>query len=72
MKKTKKKTNTSYHLKPGDKVVMNDNYHVLEKNRGKIWTVVSGPWMVCGSMVVRLEGKAGGYAVDGLDLVEEA
>lgn len=57
-------------LKPGDKVVMNDHYHVSEENRGKIWTVRSDPWVCCGTLVVKLEGKAGGYAVDGLDLVE--
>ena len=56
-------------LKPGDRVVMNDKYHVLEQNRGRIWTVASEPWIVCGSWVVKLEGRAGGYAVDGLDLV---
>lgn len=57
-------------LKPGDKVVMNDRYHVSEENRGKIWTVRSEPWDCCGTMIVKLEGKSGGYAVDGLDLVE--
>lgn len=57
---------------PGDKVVMNDKYHVSEPNKGKIWTVRSEPWDCCGAMVVKLEGKPGGYAVDGLDLVREA
>lgn len=59
-------------LKPGDKVIMNDNYRVSESNRGKVWTVCSEPWMCCGSMVIKLEGKAGGYAVDGLDKVDES
>lgn len=59
-------------MKPGDKVVMNDKYYVSEANRGKIWTVRSEPWNCCGTLVVKLEGKAGGYAVDGLDLVEVA
>lgn len=59
-------------MKPGDKVIMNNKYHVSESNRGKIWTVRSEPWNCCGTLVVKLEGKAGGYAVDGLDLVEEA
>lgn len=58
-------------LKPGDQVVMNDKYHVSPANKGKVWKVVSEPWMVCGSEVVKLEGKSGGYAVDGLDLVSE-
>lgn len=58
-------------LKTGDKVVMNDNYRVSDSNKGRVWTVRSDPWMCCGTLVVALEGKAGGYAVDGLDLVEE-
>ena len=58
-------------LKPGDKVVMNDRYHVSEENKSKVWTVKSEPWNCCGTMVVKLEGKAGGYAVDGLDLLED-
>lgn len=59
-------------MKPGDKVVMNDKYYVSDSNRGKIWTVKSEPWNCCGTMVVKLEGKSGGYALDGLDLVREA
>lgn len=58
-------------LKPGDRVVMNDKYHVSPANKGKVWKVVSEPWMVCDQEVVKLEGKSGGYAVDGLDLVSE-
>lgn len=57
-------------FKPGDKVVMNDNYRVSDVNNGCVWTVRSEPWMCCGTLVVALEGKAGGYACDGLDLVE--
>ena len=67
-----KKLKVKRTLKPGDKVVMNNKYRVLEKNKGVIWTVASEPWDVCGSTVVKLEGKTGSYAVDGLDLVEEA
>lgn len=57
-------------FKPGDKVRMNDKYFVTQANKKKIWTVRTGPWMCCGTMVVLLDGKAGGYAVDGLELVE--
>lgn len=57
-------------FKPGDKVVMNENYHVSEANKGKVWTVRTEPWMCCGTLVVGLVGKSGRYAVDGLDLVE--
>lgn len=59
-------------MKIGDKTVMNDNYYVSEANKGRVWTVSSEPWNLCGTMVVLLEGKSGGYAVDGLDLVEVA
>lgn len=59
-------------LNPGDKVRMNGNYYVSECDRSRIWMVRSTPWMCCGTLVVRLWGKAGGYAVDGLDLVEVA
>ena len=57
-------------LKMGDKVVMNDNYYVSEKNRGRVFTVKSVPWNVCGTDVVKIDGIAGGYAVDGLTKVE--
>ena len=53
----------------GDKVVMNDRYHVPEQNKGKVFIVKSEPWNVCGTEVVRLEGYSGGYAVDGLTKV---
>ena len=58
-------------LKPGDKVVMNNNYHVSEAHKGKVWTVRTEPWMCCGTLVVGLVGKSGGYAVDGLDFVKK-
>lgn len=53
-------------LEIGDKVIMNDKYYVSEENNKKIWTVRSKPWNVCGKDVILLEGKSGGYAVDGL------
>lgn len=55
-------------LKVGDKVIMNNNYRVSDENKGRIWTVRTEPWMCCGTLVVGLVGKSGGYAVDGLDL----
>lgn len=58
-------------MKIGDRVVMNNKYYVSDKNKGKVWTVRSEPWECCGTLVVLLEGKSGGYAVDGLDIVEE-
>lgn len=59
------------NLKIGDKVVMNDKYHVSAESKGKVLTVESEPWECCGTTVVKLEGKAGGYAVDGLDLIRK-
>lgn len=50
---------------------MNNNYSVSEKDKGKTWTVRSNPWNCCGTIVVLLEGKSGGYAIDGLNVVEE-
>lgn len=57
-------------LKIGDKVKMNDRYYVDPENRDKIWEVVSEPWEACGTMIIKLKGKSGGYAVDGLTVVE--
>lgn len=57
-------------FKVGDKVKMNSKYYVSAENKAKVWTVQSEPWEVCGSLVVKLKGKSGGYAVDGLELVE--
>lgn len=55
----------------GKKVVMNDKYYVSEKNKGKVFEVVSEPYSVCGTAVVKLEGLAGCYALDGLTEVGE-
>ena len=44
----------------GDKVVMNDKYRVSEKNKGKEFEVISEPWNLCGTMVVKLKGYVGG------------
>ena len=54
----------------GDIVIMNDNYKVAEKNKGKGFEVISEPWNLCGTMVVKLEGYSGGYTLDGLDLIK--
>lgn len=48
-------------LKPGDKVKM-VNCAEAKSNQDKVWTVRSDPWEVCGSEVVLLEGKSGGFA----------
>lgn len=58
-------------IKIGDRVTMNNNYFVSEKDKNKIWTVRSNPWNCCGTIVVLLEGKSDGYAIDGLNVVEK-
>ncbi len=58
-------------LKPGNKVVMHSCYEARkEKYAGKVWTVESEPWDLCGSEVVRLEGYNGGFATEFLRKVE--
>ena len=52
------------------KVKMNSKYHVPAESKDKIWIVRSEPWDLCGTLVVLLEGRVGGYAVDGLDIVD--
>lgn len=59
-------------MKIGDKVIMNDKYAVLDKNKGRVFTVKSKPWDLCGTDCVLLEGFSGGYAADGLTVVNGA
>lgn len=56
-------------LKPGDKVKM-VNCLESESYPDKVWTVASEPWTVCGTEVVKLEGKAGGFATEFLEKVK--
>lgn len=58
-------------LKVGDKVILNDKYHVSEKYKGKVFTVKTKPQEVCGTSCVWLDGFSGCYAVDGLTKVDE-
>ena len=53
----------------GDQVIMNGNYYVPEKNRGKVFTVRSRPFTVCGTVCVLREDYCGSYAADGLSVV---
>lgn len=53
----------------GDIVTMNDKYRVSQEKKGKEFEVVIEPWNLCGTMVVKLQGISGGYALDGLDLI---
>lgn len=60
-------------LKPGDKVVMNDKYYVIEAYKGLVWEVFSEPRMLSGTLVVGIQSgprRKPAYSVDGLDLVE--
>ena len=41
-----------------------------DKYGDRIWVTRSEPWMCCGTLVVALEGKSGGFAVDKLEIVE--
>ncbi|WMJ88887.1 hypothetical protein [Anaerocolumna sp. MB42-C2] len=52
-----------------DLVKMNDKYFVSEKNKDKVFTVISEPQEVCGTLCVWLDGFRGCYAVDGLTFV---
>lgn len=58
-------------LNPGDQVIMHSCYEARkEANKDKVWTVKSEPWELCGSEVVLLEGKSGGFATEFLKKVE--
>lgn len=56
-------------LKKIDKVKMINCYEA-EKYKDKIWIVRSEPWIVCGSEVILLEGKSGGFETEFLEKVE--
>jgi hypothetical protein len=55
MKKPKKSG-----LHSGENVVIVNCYEA-EKYAGKVWVTRSEPWEVCGSEVILLEGKSGGF-----------
>lgn len=56
-------------LTKGDKVVMNNKYHVPDRYHGKEFIVTAGPQEVCGTMCVWLDDYKGCYAMDGLTKV---
>lgn len=58
-------------LKPGDQVVMINCFEAKsEESKDKVWLVITEPWDVCGSEVVKIKGKAGGFATKCLRKVE--
>jgi hypothetical protein len=59
------------NLKIGDKVIMNSNYYVSDKNKDVVFVVRSNPFDLCGTECVMLENYKGGYAADGLTKMEE-
>ena len=59
------------NLEIGDKVKMNGKCSVSNKDKNKVWIVCSNPVYVGDKVYIRLKGKTGGYAIDGLDLVEK-
>lgn len=52
----------------GTKVRMVNCYEA-EKHADKVWTTRSAPWEMCGSQVVLLEGKSGGFDTSCLEVV---
>lgn len=55
-------------MKIGDKVKFNGKYGMTDN---KIHTVTSNEWEVNGRLLVRLDGKNGGWLVDGLEVVSD-
>lgn len=56
-------------IKIGDYVTMNDRYRVSEKNKGRVFKVVSEPQDIGGTTCVFLDDYRGAYAADGLTKV---
>lgn len=57
-------------MKIGTKVVMR-NCAEAEKYKDKVWTTTSESWECCGSTIVKLGGKSGGFDVSCLKVVQE-
>lgn len=47
------------------------NCYEARKYGDKVWVTRSDPWMVCGSQVVLLTGKAGGFDTNCLEVVSQ-
>jgi hypothetical protein len=56
-------------MKIGTKVKMVNCLEAKEYG-DKIWVTRSEPWEVCGSWVVLLEGKRGGFDVSKLEIID--
>ncbi len=58
------------NMREGTKVIMNDNYYVLDRYKGKTFEVIGSSWELGGTEVIRLKDYSGPYAVDGLTEVK--
>lgn len=56
------------NLKKGEKVKMVDCGEA-DHYRDRVWITRSETWILCGSEVILLEGKAGGFATECLERV---
>lgn len=57
-------------MKIGTKVKM-VNCVEAERYPNIIWEIRSEPWMCCGTEVVLLKGRSGGFATDYLEVIDE-
>ena len=64
-----KQTKQAEEIKIGDYVTMNDRYRVSEKNKGRVFKVISEPQEIGGKTRVFLDDYRGAYAADGLTKV---
>jgi hypothetical protein len=80
MKKIKKERLTESQLKEvqrqlalikGTKVYMTGAEAEIENLKGKVFTVIHGPQIMCGELVVWLDKYSGAYACEYLVKVEE-
>jgi hypothetical protein len=65
-----KKIEILSEIKNGDKVRMNEKYHVSKQNLERVFTTRSGPFLLGYTWCIFLEDWLGCYALDGLDKVD--
>jgi len=47
------------------------NYYEAKEHGDKVWVTRSEPWEMCGSRVVLLKGKSGGFDTNCLEVVKD-
>jgi hypothetical protein len=57
------------YMEIGTKVKMIDCLEAKEYG-DRVWVTRSEPWDLCGTMVVLLEGKRGGFSLEKLKIIE--